>query len=874
MKCFFCQSQVGDSDVQCRGCARTLKKFCFSCYLVYGDSANFCMACGGKLNDYIPKILKVSEIPEIPEIEIVDAHFEENSEHSVMVLDDFETKNEIEHTALAAEDDTENIEIVEVEPDVKGKAPRKEYLTLEIELNDSLPLDDAVEPVVETASDGLELRVSEIFLKDISKKLTPVFVDGTYNVNYEPLIQFIKEESSFPSLCNLFEIAGQTIKNGRGAMFFAEGEEGVGKSHFLQEIVSFSETRGLTGADLILTTANYLAFDYMVIIDFIKGIMGIKSDDLAEVKEKVEKYLGDALPKHKKECLIALLCFNFLPVKDKLPKNDLDFLFSYVIYMLTKRHPALWIIDNAWALNLRTVKFLKKLKDIVKSFALVIVLFTEPENAVFELSEESDKKTKFKIENAREESVFEFISKQLETTRIPTDIEKFIAAAKGNYLYAIETVRYLKDAGLIFLMKNSWRFGKLPEDLLPADSLEELVMLRYEKLEMSEQSLLKKLILLNINEIPAGLFASLFNEHDKQILSQLILKEYLVDKSEKLVFTSSSLFNIIRRNLKIDEDDKAFYKNSVMKLSSSEENIAPLNKNWLLLSYINLGGVVDKRFNSFLFSSAIYMEKLGFFEMAQRSYQSILSSFSKDDSYDDFKILLEIKNSKLWRFVDPQWGLIFWKKLKETAESKELVQLKLLAEAEILLGEPNRLDSAELVKIITQLHNIGCYENELFLLERFTDLLMESENYFDANTFALRSYKIIKDIFTDKRLGKISRDDVSMIFFIKSCIRLGEVNIALSNLEYANEVLIEAYETAKQYSAVYFQAKSMYLIGKIQYIMHESWEDYLQESFQMTLSEMQFAVLKSFFIFFEEEKLEDKAWLKPYLEYKNWLSIL
>ncbi len=833
MKCFFCHTEISKESEVCTNCSRELSKECLSCQILYEDDANFCSGCGGKLQSREKTYKRPDNIMTL-EIELDE------------IMEDLEPLTEEEDSEILV------LEEIEIQDPVSEESSEEEI------------------PVVE--EEELLFKAKEILPGEIKKPLSCHEVPSFYKIDEDPLLNHIREESFSPSLESFFRGVLGKMEQGRGGISFIKGNSGQGKSLFANELSASSESWDNCGFNLVVSHVDSLGFDYTLFAGFLRSLMGVTGDSSAKIREKVEDFFGDMLPRHKKECLVALLALNFLPLKEKLPKNDLDYLLVFLLYRLCRIKPVLWVVSNASELNTRALRFIEKVASVLSTFPLSIVLLTEPGSEVCEMFEEKGFHSA-EFLGPGEERMMSLVQSHLGTDRIPVEIEKIVRKVSDNLLYVFELVQLLKDLGVVFNMRGSWRFAKLPDDFELPESVEELILTRLSLLDSEEITLLNRLTLLGVPSIPKRLFTLVFNDYETNVLQRLVDRGYVEEKSEFIAFKSYSLFNTVRRSFSISEKEKLFYRDVVLKLSSTNVDITPLNRNWLLLSYINLGGVVDKRFNSFLFSSALYMERLAFFEIAERCYQTILLSIDDVMGFDDFRILLETKSARLFRFTDPEWAKVYWKKLNDLSAERGLHQLELLSRAELLLMDSSRIDVQEIVKIVKELHTAGCFENEIAILDRLTDLLMDSGNYFDANTFALRSYKIVKDIFNDKRFGSVDRDDVVLVLYIKSACKLGEVNISLKYFDYAVDVLNEALNMAMLYNIPYFQAKSMYLLGKIQYVLEEDWEEYIRKSFELTISEMQFSVLKSFFHFFEDENLESKGWVESYLEHKNWINI-
>ena len=705
-----------------------------------------------------------------------------------------------------------------------------------------------------------------------SYKLKPRQVNETYDVSFDEFIRSTItpefEESCLPMLRKI----EQNFRICKGGIFFLRGQSGIGKSRFFNNANTFSEkTKDSENQTfrVVASDANIFDFDFMIFINLIKKLMKIDCTDPKTVAEKFDSLFGDALPDGKKECLTALICLNFVPLRTKLPKHDMEYLLSYILYCLSRNKPVLWVINNANALNVRTVKFLSNLRSLFDYAPMAVICMVDPDAPVLANAEQENI---YDFKGFGEQKLTETIFAELGTKRIPADMEKLLREkAGGNMLFTIQLTEYLKDLGLIFEMKGSWRFAKLPDDFVCPTDINELISKRVALLSEDLLLTLKEITLLNLYSVPKEFFA-LVATTGAECVDELIKKGYIVSDGDSLRFASRAVMNVLKKMVKIGKQERTFYRNIVDKLAAAQSDIASINKHWLLLSYINLGGIVDKKMNSFLFSSAAYMEKLGFFEIAQRCYQTIISSFEADDTEDDFRILPEIKNARLWRIVEPQWAKIFWEKLLTYAKQHFDYHLELLAKSELLLLDEKNINFAAVADIIKKFHVAGCYEDEFRLIDKTTDILIDNENHLEANTFAVRGYKLLRDVIVKSDGKGVRPAEFIYILYIRSACKLAEICIMLKNYPQATEILEEALNYAEKFGVSYFKSKIMFLLGKIRMMNKEQWEELIKDGFSNALISMDFSIIKAFLHFFEENNLENKEWVEPFLEYKNCMN--
>ena len=728
--------------------------------------------------------------------------------------------------------------------------------------------DATVEVVVAAAAAANTISVHEAPVFE----LKPYYVNETYDVSFDKLISETVSSEFEESCVPMLRKIEQNMRVCKGGAFFLRGESGIGKSRLFVKMKEYAEKYGNSDSEtfnIVVSDANIFDFDFMIFINLIKKLMKITSNDPSEIAEKFNSIFGEALPDNKKECLNALISLNFVPLKAKLPKHDIEYLIAYVIYSLSRNKPVLWFINNANSLNMRTVKFLANLKSLFDSAPIAVICAVD-ENATV-------------LADAVLENIYDFrgfdgerltnaIFATLGTKRIPAEMEKLLREkAGGNMLFAMQLAEYLKDLGLIFEMKGSWRFAKLPDDFKCPAGIDELIAKRILMLSDDLFLTLKEFTLLNLYSVPRNFF-SLVSTTGSECVEELIKKGYLVSEGDSISFAARAIMSVLKKAIKIGKQERAFYRNTVNKLISTDSEIPSIDKHWLLLSYINLGGIIDKQMNSFLFSSAVYMEKLGFFEISQRSYQTIISSFEADDAEDDFRILPEIKNARLWKIIDPQWAKIFWEKLLTYAKQHFDYHLEMLAKSEILLLDEKDINLQAVADIIKKFHTAGCYEDEFRLIDKTTDILIANSEHLEANTFAVRGYKLLRDVIA-KSDGKGMRPaEFIYILYIRSACKLAEICITLKNYSQATEILEEVLNYAEKFRISYFKSKIMFLLGKIRKINGGDWEELIKEGFSNALIVMDFSILKGFLHFFEENGLENRDWVEPFLEYKNCMN--
>ncbi len=841
MNCFFCQIPVPEGSATCPACGRELGRVCLSCNLLYETGANFCMACGGKL------AVRTSISP----------RKESSFRRHITLTDPIET----EASSKKKDSVPEEISVmVEEESDLAVEVTARENGDRSHDLQEESSAETTV------AEEDIVVRTSEVRRRLADEELTPYVAEASYAVSLQDLSDVVAARIADPAIPSLFETAGRMLSQSSGGFLTFEAPPGAGKSHFAALVEDYARKNPLSDVLTTVSTVNPFDFDYTMFIHLIRAVLNIKSDDLQQVRGKIDKYLGDFLPEGKRESLAALLCLNFAPVQVKLPKNDIDYLFAALFYWAARKKPIIWVVDNAGQINVRSLKFLKNLQKVFRFIPFVVVFLCDSNAPVAGLVE---KRNRFRFSGVPHADRMAAVKEMLRTSRLPADIEKVLNKPDRNMLYSQELLRFLMDQGFIFEMRGEWRFQKLPEDLEIPEETETLVLLRYTLLEPQIALMLRRLVMLNLYQVPKELVTLLF-PNDASLFDALVAKHYLTVDEEGYRFASRAIVNILRRNFKIEADDRRFYREVAQKLFA-ETQIPGINRHWLLLSYLNLAGVSDRLFNSFLYTSAVYMEKVGFFELSQRSYQSILTSFGKNQESRDFRLYLELKNAKLWGFSDPQWARLFWQTMYDNAVNEGLLHIQLVSRGELLLLEPDRLVIQEIVDVVKDLHKAGCYDDEISIIDRVSDVLLSTGNFDEAKIFATRAHHIMEDIRA--RSGKDAEDTgPSVAVYIRSACKLAEVHLALREYTETAAVLQPALELAVSRNASYFKAKIFLLLGKSRQALGEAWEPLIHEGFQEAVRGMDFPVLKMYFRFFEEQQMEKADWLAPYLEYKNWMN--
>ncbi|MFO7735985.1 MAG: hypothetical protein R6W70_07190, partial [bacterium] len=604
-----------------------------------------------------------------------------------------------------------------------------------------------------------------------------------------------------------------------------------------------------SGVKVIVSEANLHEFDYILFINLIKELLSINSDGENTIKSKIRRFFGEDV-ENKLDIITAILALNFQPLKHRLPRNEIQYLISYMLYAAALENPVIWIVHNAGHINTRATKLFANLKKSLRHIPLEIIFVTEEDSRILTIAEK-DELCFFPGMDKNE--IMNILAEHLNTRRLPADIEKKLQTFGNNILFAIHFIEFLKDQGLIFEMRDTWRFSKLPENLEYPDNIDSLVMLRLELLEKKTANVLKKLVLLNLNPIPVPLIK--LSSIDEKVLSVLIKKHFVVKDGDFYTFTSNTVLNILRKNVKLEGDNTHFFRDIVANLSKLQSPVFKVNKHWLLLKFIILGSIKDQKLNPFLFTAAAYMEKIGFLEMSQRIYQAILGNLEKSASYENLKLLIDFKNSKIMKQIEPEWAKIFWDKLQKAASKKRFRQLDLYARTQTLLINDKKLDIEKLSALIKKLHQFGCYEEELTTIDQTVEKLLEKGNLSVAEKFAKRAVYLLEKEKEETKLISILR--------CRFACSLAEIKIMLGAYAEARSILDKLSDSSIN-SNTFLSSRRSYLSGQLNFLTNKDWEKEIKEGFFKSLKGLDFKMIKKYFEFFHKNSLTEKDWVKPY----------
>ncbi|MCK5808696.1 zinc ribbon domain-containing protein [bacterium] len=887
MECASCKKSVPNKGEEtCPHCGQEFVKRCDKCGILYPEDMNFCNQCGSKL---VTVLFALDEDDQIDiESMLSDAGVVENENPQEVVEEipkEEKPKKKKKKGKKEKKAESSSDTMMAPPPSIAGGS-EKDFSYVDKIVGGNLKKDGGsvsemdfvsgeakIEEGSAESDDDLDIPISvdEVLRKNIKDiPLTPVRKATKRTIELSNLDAHMStlHGDSFLLLQNS---AIENLQKGSGGFYSFEGSSGAGKEEIIQLFESFIEQTTPENITVISSEASEYDFDYMIFIHLLRSLLKISELETASVAKQITALLGKTLPTGKVNALAALLSLNFTPLNTKLPKDDIDYLISHVIYATAKKQPILWFVRNASAINRRTMKFFVRLKKVF-NFVPVAIVFVSASEAEILHSVDSDHR--FEFNGFSKDVVVKKVEEMLAVNRLPVDIEKVLQKFSGNLLASTQMIEFLKELKLIFKMRDSWRFSKLPEDFVAPKTLEDVINNRLSFLPVESSLLLRRLVLLNLHRIPIRLYIAIFGEEFDEI-QRLNDSGFIAITEENIAFPSRTILSILKKKMRIGEEERAFYRMVVDKIAHNMNELPDINTRWLLLSYINLAGRIGVAYNSFLYSSAVYMEKLGFFGVAQRSYQTILQSFSADDLHDDMSWLLSIKNARLMRFIEKKWARTFWQRLLDKAKKQQMMHIILLSEGNLLLLDEEQLDLRLLVGVMKKMHEIGCLEDELILIDRAVDILLESNSLQDAYTLALRGYTILYDSLA----GNQAEDPQQLPLFIytlylRSSSQLAEVCITMEQFEFATKVLTRSLEMAKNRKSHYFVAKILLLIVKINYFSGgNEWESSLKEGFEYAMKGMEFKILRAFFLFLEENSLEELEWLEPYLECKNWLNL-
>jgi len=243
MKCYFCDSPVNINDRKCSSCNKKLEKFCASCDKLYELGGNFCISCGGKLQDReygqsafseddlvvsassyvttddietLPNPISTDEINistnTISTSDLSISQLEPTDNKSASQLPELEEESTLPSNSL--DDILPEIELVEIKPKVspKKKAPPK--IPKKITIDKSLIIEESEK------LNSIGINASEIVIPPFSKNLHAVEVAADYKLNLTPFEEFMRKDSLAPSIEKPMVEIFKKLNYGRGGIYF------------------------------------------------------------------------------------------------------------------------------------------------------------------------------------------------------------------------------------------------------------------------------------------------------------------------------------------------------------------------------------------------------------------------------------------------------------------------------------------------------------------------------------------------------------------------------------------------------------------------------------------------------------------------------
>jgi tetratricopeptide (TPR) repeat protein len=143
----------------------------------------------------------------------------------------------------------------------------------------------------------------------------------------------------------------------------------------------------------------------------------------------------------------------------------------------------LFLDDIQWADPL-TVDTIVALAELAGDLVLVVASRPEPDDSLVSLRERIDGMTSIRLRPLSDDQVVDLVRQLLTVSGLPPDREEALVAwAGGNPFYVEELIRSLIQRGMIQFVDERWEPRSTTIDLALPESIESLVMSRYDQLD-------------------------------------------------------------------------------------------------------------------------------------------------------------------------------------------------------------------------------------------------------------------------------------------------------------------------------------------------------------------------------------------------------
>jgi class 3 adenylate cyclase/tetratricopeptide (TPR) repeat protein len=363
------------------------------------------------------------------------------------------------------------------------------------------------------------VRAFDLLSREQCIERRPIRADSSL---YAP---FIEREDELTVLEDL--VAATTA--GRGNIATVVGEAGIGKSRLVIELMS---SRRCTGVTFLKgqSIAQGQRLSHHPFADLLRDWSDsrlLTSDEAsAALTTSIESLFGERAL----EIVPFVLTLAGLPVSrpyaDRLHGLEGEALTKLVLRAtkqllreLAKRQPLVLIFEDVHWADTSSVRLLEQLLGLIKQSALLFVLVGRPgyEESAEHLLEEARTRHTNRHHQIALEPFSEYASHRLiehffSGSDAPGTLRaRIVERSGGNPLYLEEVIRGLIDSGALAERKGALTLGKGEETITIPETIREVVMTRFDRLDLRQQRLLQQLSVVG-RRIPSALVEKLAEE--------------------------------------------------------------------------------------------------------------------------------------------------------------------------------------------------------------------------------------------------------------------------------------------------------------------------------------------------------------------------